>query len=76
MQDNVNTAEAAQLAEQLAWVQIINDGTITQSTTDNYPVDTEGTVPGSVVDESEITEVSTDAFPTDPPTLPSWPHII
>jgi hypothetical protein len=80
MQDNVNTVDAAQLAERLAWVQIIDNGTITQTTTDNFcpgpsgPSGPVGTPPDAVVDESEITEVTTDAFPINPPTLPSWPH--
>ena len=69
-----DTTDGVQQTEFAAVVQIIDQGTITQTTTGNFPTSSEGTVPGSSVDEVGITEVSTDVFPTNPPTPPSWPH--
>jgi hypothetical protein len=80
MQDNVNTVDAAQLSEQIALVQIIDNGTITQTTTDSFcpgptgPSGPVGTPPDAVVDSADITEVTTDAFSSNPPMLLSWPH--
>ncbi len=78
--DNVNTADTAQLSEWVAIVHVIDSGTISQLTTDNFcpgptgPSGPVGTPPGAVVDSADITEVTTDVFPINPPTLPSWPH--
>ena len=80
--DNVNTADAAQFVERVALVQIIDSGTISQLTTDNFcpgptgPSGPVGTPPGAVVDSADITEVTTDAFPSNPSTPLSWPHLI
>lgn len=82
MLHNAITVDAAQFVERVALVQIIDSGTISQLTTDNFcpgptgssgPV---GTPPGAVVDSADITEVTTDVFPINPPTPLSWPHLI
>jgi len=80
MQDNVNTSDVQQFSEQIALVQIIDGGTITQTTTDSFcpgptgPTGPVGTPPDAIVDSADITEVTTDAFPSNPPTPLSWPH--
>ena len=69
-----DTTDGVQQTEFAAVVQIIDQGTITQTTTGNFPTSSEGTVPGSVVDPSGITTVTTDVFPPNPPPLVTWPH--
>ena len=80
MQDNANIADTVQFAEVATSIQIIDNGTITQVSTDIFcpgptgPSGPVGTPPDAVVDSADITEVTTDAFPSNPPTLLSWPH--
>jgi hypothetical protein len=76
--DTGQNSDTMQIGDSCTLVQIIDSGTITQESTDNFPGPSgpsgpPGTIAGSIIiDAGTITQLSTDDLPT---TLPgqSWP---